>query len=70
MSLRASDRESCHKSGIVLTCYVDGHKRFRTVPLSAFTDRAPPDDGEAAPVEDPRAAAHHVALEAKAGRSN
>ena len=34
MPARASDRESCHKRGVVLTCYVNGRKRFRAVPLS------------------------------------
>jgi hypothetical protein len=31
MPTYTSDRESCHKSGVILTCYVDGHKRFRAL---------------------------------------
>lgn len=68
MPLRASDRESCRKSGIVLTCFVDGRKRFRTVPLTAFIDQAVPDDEEAALADAADAAARDAAMEARVGR--
>ncbi|MFH1416910.1 MAG: hypothetical protein ABII12_01295 [Planctomycetota bacterium] len=32
MQTRTHDRESCHESGVILTCYVNGRKRFRAVP--------------------------------------
>ncbi len=32
MQTHTRDRESCHTSGVILTCYVNGRKRFRAVP--------------------------------------
>ncbi len=32
MQAQPRDRESSHTSGVILTCYVDGRKRFRAVP--------------------------------------
>jgi len=29
--------ESCRKCGVILTCYVDGRKRFRALRLAEFT---------------------------------
>ncbi len=40
MSARTLDKESCHKRGVVLTCYVDGHKRFRVVPVDGDDNQA------------------------------
>lgn len=34
MRPEASNRSPCRTSGVILTCYVDGHKRFRSVPLA------------------------------------
>jgi hypothetical protein len=37
MRPEASNRNSCHTSGVILTCYVDGHKWFRSVPVTEET---------------------------------
>jgi hypothetical protein len=55
MSLHAPGREACRKSGAILTCYVDGHKRFRVVPLFSIPDSTPPDE-DLSSVETPLAA--------------
>jgi len=34
--------ETCIKRGVILTCYVDGRKRFRAVRLLSATLRRPP----------------------------
>ncbi len=34
MRPEAHNRNSCRTSGVILTCYVDGHKRFRPVSLA------------------------------------
>ncbi|HVP09765.1 MAG TPA: hypothetical protein VMV94_01105 [Phycisphaerae bacterium] len=44
MRAAASDREWCHKSGVILTCYVDGRKRFRAVPLDSAASPGEPAD--------------------------
>lgn len=33
MSAPRSERSRCVKRGVILTCYLDGRKRFRAVPL-------------------------------------
>ncbi len=35
----SSDQTDCRKSGLVLTCYVDGRKRFRAVSVDDAEDR-------------------------------
>jgi hypothetical protein len=37
MPPEASNRNSCRTSGVILTCYVDGHKWFRSVPVTEET---------------------------------
>lgn len=44
MPVYDSDRNPCHKHGMVLTCYVDGHKRFRAVRLEEDTPTTGADD--------------------------
>jgi len=34
MSSEPPPRETCHKTGVVMTCYVDGKKRFRAADLA------------------------------------
>lgn len=41
MQTRKSDRDTCHGSGVILTCYVNGRKRFKAVPLEDETSRDP-----------------------------
>lgn len=50
MTPRNSRPRCCQKSGVVLTCYVDGHKWFRSVALG----NAPAD-----PAENPEGAFAH-----------
>jgi hypothetical protein len=40
MVSRTLQREVCRKSGVILTCYVNGRKRFRAVPVNPRGDRA------------------------------
>ena len=41
MPAHTSDRESCRKQGMILTCYVNGRKRFLAVPLNSATNKLP-----------------------------
>lgn len=43
MSAHAPGRESCRKRGVILTCYVNGRKRFRAVPLSSSVNQSQAD---------------------------
>ena len=45
MLARTSNRGSCHKRGVVLTCYVNGRKRFRAVPLDVTGEITLPNAG-------------------------
>lgn len=69
MSLHAPGRESCRKSGAILTCYVDGRKRFRVIPLFTMSDPTPPDD-EVTRVETPLVAGRPVILDADSSCPN
>lgn len=42
MPSRMLQRELCHKRGCILTCYVNGRKRFRAAPLAPSPDEAKP----------------------------
>lgn len=33
MTPQVTQAESCRKHGVILTCFVDGRKRFRAVPV-------------------------------------
>ncbi len=49
MQARTSDRDTCHGSGVILTCYVNGRKRFKAIPLDEDAARPPRiDDGKPA----------------------
>jgi hypothetical protein len=48
MQSRTIIRESCSKRGLVLTCYVDGRKKFKAAML---TDESPADAIAAANTE-------------------
>jgi len=39
-----SEQSTCRKLGLILTCYVDGRKRFRAVRLEPPTPAAANDD--------------------------
>ena len=41
MSSEPPPRETCHKTGVVMTCYVDGKKRFRATDLAQESPTAP-----------------------------
>jgi len=53
MRPETSSGTSCRKSGVILTCYVDGHKWFRSMPLA-----------EGATEEDPGNTDHDAVAEA------
>jgi len=40
MASHTLHREVCRKSGVILTCYVNGRKRFRAVPVNPRGDCA------------------------------
>lgn len=42
MAAQPSQKPSCTKRGVILTCYVDGKKRFRAMPVEADRATAPP----------------------------
>jgi hypothetical protein len=63
MRARTSDREVCHKSGVILTCYVDGRKRFRAVPLGC--DAQDEDSGDECSRQGNRLTAEQIALMAR-----
>jgi hypothetical protein len=48
MALAGTTRSTCHKRGIILTCFVDGHKRFRPLVFESMRDM-PSSDSAAVP---------------------
>ena len=42
MSSSPSNKRACVKRGHVLTCYVDGRKRFRVIPTNNEEEPQPP----------------------------
>lgn len=42
MATRPSRTPSCRKRGLILTCYVDGKKRFKALPIDAEQATTPP----------------------------
>ncbi len=42
MATQPSQNRSCTKRGVILTCYVDGKKRFRALAVDADRPTAPP----------------------------
>ncbi len=69
MSLQSPGRDSCRKSGAILTCYVDGHKRFRVAPLFVVPDSTPPPE-DVTPVEVPLVSGRPVILDTDGTRPN
>ena len=69
MSARTSDREPCHKRGVVLTCYVNGCKRFRAVALNAGDDRASM-DGRTSGLERDGSSSRETTSAMRSGRPN
>ena len=43
MSTDTSENDSCRKRGVVMTCYIDGHKRFRAMSLEPSDKPERPD---------------------------
>lgn len=50
MASQPTENRSCTKRGVILTCYVDGKKRFRALAVDNDRPTAPPTvDASAAP---------------------